>query len=54
MGRGDLIDQQWQQLQPLLPHQKPTTGRSAKGHRTIINGILYPAPTAGQQASAMG
>jgi transposase len=41
MGRGNLTDQQWQQLQPLLPHQKPTTGRPAKDHRTIINGILW-------------
>jgi len=41
MGRGDLTDQQWQQLQPLLPPQMPTTGRPAKDHRTIINGILW-------------
>ena len=41
MGRGDLTDQQWQQLQPLLPPQKPPTGRPAKDHRTIINGILW-------------
>ena len=41
MGRGDLTDQQWQQLQPLLPPQKPITGRPAKDHRTIINGILW-------------
>ena len=41
MGRGDLTDQQWQQLQPLLPPQKPTTARPAKDHRTIINGILW-------------
>jgi transposase len=41
MGRGDLTDQQWQQLRPLLPPQKPTTGRPAGDHRTIINGILW-------------
>ena len=41
MGRSDLTDQQWQQLQPMLPPQKPTTGRPAKDHRTIINGILW-------------
>jgi transposase len=41
MGRGDLTDQQWQQRQTLLPPQKPTTGRLAKNHRTIINGILW-------------
>jgi transposase len=41
MGRGDLTDQQWQQLRPLLPPQKPTTGRPGKDHRTIINSILW-------------
>jgi Transposase DDE domain len=34
MGRGDRTDQQWQQLQPLLPPHKPTTGGPAEalGH----------------------
>ena len=41
MGQGDLTDQQWQLLHPLLPPQKPTTGRPARDHRTIINGILW-------------
>jgi hypothetical protein len=41
MGRGDLTDQQWQHLQPLLPPQKPTTGQPAKDQPTIINGILW-------------
>jgi transposase len=41
MGRGDVTDEQWAQLQPLLPPQKPKTGRPAKDHRTIINGILW-------------
>lgn len=41
MGRGDLSDEQWQQLAPLLPAQQPPTGRPAKDHRTIINGILW-------------
>jgi transposase len=41
MGRGDLTDQQWQQLQPLLPPQKPGTGRLGKDQRTIINSILW-------------
>ena len=39
MGRGDLSDEQWRRLAPLLPAQKPPTGRPAKDHRTIINGI---------------
>ena len=41
MGRGDLSDEQWQRLAPLLPAQQPPTGRPAKDHRTIINGILW-------------
>jgi transposase len=41
MGRGDLTDEQWAYLQPLLPPQKPKTGRPAKDHRTIINGIRW-------------
>jgi transposase len=41
MGRGDLTDQQWQQLQPLLPPQKSATGRPGKDHRTVINAIFW-------------
>jgi transposase len=32
---------QWERLQPLLPPQKPQTGRPAHDHRMIINGILW-------------
>ena len=41
MGRGDLTDDQWQRLEPLLPAQKPRTGRPGKDHRTVINAILW-------------
>ena len=41
MGRGGLSEEQWQRLAPLLPAQKPPTGRPGKDHRTIINGILW-------------
>jgi transposase len=41
MNRGDLTDQEWERLQPLLPPQKPDVGRPAHDHRTIINGILW-------------
>jgi transposase len=41
MGRGDLTDQQWQQLELLLPAQSPKTGRPNKDHRIILNGILW-------------
>jgi transposase len=41
MNRGDLTDEEWEQLQPLLPPQKPKTGRPAHDHRRILNGILW-------------
>jgi len=41
MARHELTDQQWERLAPLLPPQKPHTGRPNKDHRTIINGILW-------------
>ena len=39
--RHDLTDDQWAKLQPLLPPQRPATGRPAKDHRTVLNGILW-------------
>ena len=41
VGRRDLTDHQWQQLEPFLPAQKPRIGRPGKDHRTIINGVLW-------------
>jgi transposase len=41
MHRGDLTDEQWTRLAPLLPPQKPQTGRPNEDHRRIINGILW-------------
>jgi transposase len=41
MRRGNLTDQQWSQLELLLPSQNPKTGRPNKDHRIIINGILW-------------
>jgi len=41
MRRGELSDEQWERLEPLLPAQKPRTGRPNVGHRQIINGILW-------------
>jgi transposase len=41
MHRGDLTNAQWEQLQPLLPPQKPQTGRPAVDHRRILNGMLW-------------
>jgi transposase len=39
--RGEMSNQQWEQIKPLLPPQKPHTGCPAKDHRMIINGILW-------------
>jgi transposase len=41
MKRKALTNTQWERLQPLLPSQKPTTGRPASDHRVIINGIMW-------------
>ena len=42
--RHELTDEQWARLEPLLPPQtaqKPSRGRPARDHRTIINGMLW-------------
>ena len=39
--RGELTDQEWERLEPLLPPEKPETGRPNAEHRRIINGILW-------------
>lgn len=41
MNRGDLTNEQWERLAPLLPPQKSQTGRPSKDHRTMVNGILW-------------
>ena len=41
MNRGDLTNEQWERLKPLLPPQKPHTGRPASDHRAMVNGILW-------------
>ena len=41
MHRHDMTNEQWQRLEPLLPPQKPRTGRPNSDHRTIINGIVW-------------
>ena len=35
------MDEQWRRLQPLLPPEKPWTGRPNVDHRRILNGILW-------------
>ena len=41
MKHKELTDTQWERLQPLLPPQKPQTGRPNLDHRRILNGILW-------------
>jgi transposase len=41
MKRYELTDRQWQRLAPLLPPQRPRTGRPNHDHRTILDGILW-------------
>jgi transposase len=41
MSRYDVTDTQWERLQPLLPSQKPWTGRPAADPRRIFNGIVW-------------
>jgi transposase len=41
MNRGDVTNEQWERLQPLLPPPKPHIGRPSHDHRTILNGILW-------------
>ena len=41
MNRGDLSNEQWEKLKPLLPPQKPKTGKPNHDHRQVVNGILW-------------
>src|SRR5438309_3411415 len=41
MNRHELSNKQWERLQPLLPPQKPKTGRPAADHHRLLNGILW-------------
>jgi transposase len=44
VGRGELTDLAWSSIEPLLP----TSGRQGgqwRGHRTVINGILWKVRT---------
>jgi transposase len=43
--RHELTDAQWERLAPLLPPQRPETGRPAKDHRTVVNAILWRLKT---------
>jgi len=45
VGRGELTDEQWAELEPLLPPEKPRTGKPNKAHRAIVNGIVWKLRT---------
>jgi transposase len=38
---GDLTDEDWQRLEPLLPSMDPQRGGRWRDHRQVINGILW-------------
>lgn len=41
----ELTEERWARISPLLPPQKPQTGRPANDHRTILSGMLWVART---------
>lgn len=41
-----LTGAEWECVAPLLPSQKPPTGRTRNDHRTVLGGILWVARTA--------
>src|SRR5262249_55651898 len=46
--RHELTDEQWARLAPLLPPQKPATGRPARDHRQMVNAMLWLHATGAQ------
>jgi hypothetical protein len=44
-GLPALTDEHWEQVRPLLPPQKPQTGRPATDHRLVVEGILWVVRT---------
>jgi transposase len=43
--RHELTDAEWERLAPLLPPEKPTTGKPNKAHRPMVNAILWKLGT---------
>jgi transposase len=41
MNQGDLSNEQWQRLEPLLLPLKPRTGKPNRDHRQVVKGILW-------------
>ena len=44
-GLPALTDEHWEQVRPLLPPQKPQTGRPAVDQRLMVEGILWVVRT---------
>src|SRR6476660_7012317 len=40
LAQGALTDAEWGRVCPVLPPQRPTTGRPRHDHRTVLSGIL--------------
>src|SRR5918995_1619068 len=43
--RHELTDEQFAKLAPLLPPERPSTGRPNHDHRAVLNGILWRLKT---------
>lgn len=43
--RHELTDAQWEKIKPLLPPEKPKTGRPNLDHRLVLNGMIWRAKT---------
>jgi transposase len=43
--RHELTDEQWEKIKPLLPPERPKTGRPNQAHRTLLNGMIWRAKT---------
>jgi len=41
MRRLDVTDEQWRRLEPLLPPERPRTGRPNHDHRRVVSGMLW-------------
>jgi transposase len=41
MKRHELTDEQWQLVEPLIPHKKARTGRPPKDRRLMLNGTFW-------------
>jgi transposase len=41
LAPAELTDGEWERVRPLLPPQRPATGRPRHDHRTLLSGILW-------------